>query len=56
MSIWTGFPGESPASRFAIPSRSSRPYHLVYRQQRAMGRTVERRMLHSGELEVVIAG
>ena len=31
-------------------------YHVVDRQQRAMGRTVERRMLDNGELEVVIAG
>ena len=31
-------------------------YHVVYRQQRAMGRSVERRMLDNGELEVVIAG
>ena len=31
-------------------------YRVVYRQQRSMGRSVERRMLDNGELEVVIAG
>ncbi len=31
-------------------------YHAVARQQRALGRTVERRMLDSGEIEVVIGG
>ena len=31
-------------------------YHVVHRQQTALGRTVERRALPNGELEVVIAG
>jgi hypothetical protein len=31
-------------------------YHAVARQQRALGRTVERRQLDSGEIEVVIGG
>ncbi len=31
-------------------------YHAVHRQQTALGRTVERRSLPNGELEVVIAG
>ena len=31
-------------------------YHVVRRQQSALGRTVERRSLPNGELEVVIAG
>ena len=31
-------------------------YHAVARQQRALGRTVERRMLETGEIEVVIGG
>ena len=31
-------------------------YHAVRRQQVALGRTVERRMLDTGEIEVVIGG
>jgi hypothetical protein len=31
-------------------------FHAVARQQRALGRTVERRQLESGEIEVVIGG
>ena len=31
-------------------------YHVVHRQQSTLGRTVERRALANGELEVVIAG
>ena len=31
-------------------------YHAVSRQQRAMGRTVQRRELESGEIEVLIGG
>ena len=31
-------------------------YHAVTRQQSALGRTVERRMLDAGEIEVVIGG
>ena len=31
-------------------------YHAVSRQQRAMGRTVQRRELENGEIEVVIGG
>ncbi len=31
-------------------------FHAVRRQQVALGRTVERRMLDNGEIEVVIAG
>ena len=31
-------------------------YHAVSRQQRAMGRTVERRMLANGEIEILIGG
>ena len=31
-------------------------FHAVARQQRALGRTVERRQLDSGEIEVVIGG
>lgn len=31
-------------------------YHAVARQQRTLGRTVERRMLDNGEIEVVIGG
>ena len=31
-------------------------YHAVARQQRTLGRTVERRVLHNGEIEVVIGG
>jgi hypothetical protein len=31
-------------------------YHAVARQQRALGRTVQRRMLASGEIEVLIGG
>ena len=31
-------------------------YHAVARQQRALGRTIQRRELESGEIEVVIRG
>ena len=31
-------------------------YHAVSRQQQAMGRTVQRRELENGEIEVVIGG
>ena len=31
-------------------------YHVVHRQQSALGRTVERRALPNGELEVLIVG
>jgi hypothetical protein len=31
-------------------------FHAVARQQRALGRTVERRQLENGEIEVVIGG
>ena len=31
-------------------------YHAVSRQQRALGRTVQRRELENGEIEVVIGG
>lgn len=31
-------------------------YHAVARQQRALGRTIEHRMLDNGEIEVVIGG
>jgi hypothetical protein len=31
-------------------------YHAVARQQQALGRTVQRRMLETGELEVTIGG
>jgi hypothetical protein len=31
-------------------------YHAVSRQQRALGRTIERRLLEGGEIEVVIGG
>lgn len=31
-------------------------YHAVSRQQQALGRTVERRMLENGEIEVLIGG
>jgi hypothetical protein len=31
-------------------------YHAVARQQRALGRTVQRRLLECGEIEVVIGG
>lgn len=31
-------------------------YHAVARQQRALGRTIERRMLDTGEIEALIGG
>ena len=36
--------------------RQEYAYHAVTRQQRAMGRTVQRRELENGEIEVVIGG